>query len=134
MPKTTLLIAFDSAFERAAPPSGRMAGKEGCDIEFQDIPLDDADVLPTGEHAVQRRDELRIELDGDHLPRPFCQQHGQAAQAGADLQHRICRFHLCRGDQAGKRCRIGQEILPQAFIRPQAMLAQQRGDIQGATV
>ena len=63
--------------------------EQGTRVDAQDVPVDDLHVLAAGDLVFQRGDQALIQFDGDHPAAGLCQQEGQAAQTGADLEHFI---------------------------------------------
>jgi hypothetical protein len=88
------------------------------------------DVWVGGEHILQDEDQVAVQLDSRHLPGLHGQVAGQAAQAGAHFHNILVFRYLGCLHHAPQRSRVNQEILPQALVGTQPVLAQQSGDIQ----
>ncbi len=86
------------------------------DIHLQNIRVHDAHVRLAGKTVAEERDQTVIQLDGDHAAGLLGDQLGEHAGTGADLQHRVVRCQLSRGDDAGAMRRVDQKVLAQALL------------------
>ena len=85
-------------------------------VNRQDIALGHDHIGKIGQHLLEQRDQVLIQLDRGHTPRGARQVARQVAQTRANLQHHPIRGDLGRGDH-GIQCRwVDEEILTKAFF------------------
>ena len=101
-------------------------------VEDEDISLHQAHIGHAAQHFFQRAEQVGIQLHGDHLAGGGSQVAGQAAQAGADLEHIVLGEDLGGHDDAAQGGLVQQEILAQALVGAQVVTAQQAGHVEGA--
>ena len=61
----------------------------------------------------QRRQQVAVDLDGHDLGTRIGQGHGERAQSGADLDHRVAGADPGQPDDLAHGVGVDQEVLPQ---------------------
>ncbi|QRN79491.1 MAG: hypothetical protein JK586_14630 [Nocardiopsis sp. BM-2018] len=76
----------------------------------------------------QQRQEARVELDRHHPPRGTRQGTRQHAETRADLPHLVVGADARRLDDGADGVRVGEEVLSEGLVGPQAVAREQRVD------
>jgi hypothetical protein len=86
----------------------------------KDVGADDGDVSEGLELLAKVEAELLVHLHGHHGAGPGRQLDGEDAEAGADFDGGLVRGDLSGSDDARQDLAVDQEVLGEAFARPQA--------------
>lgn len=78
--------------------------------------MDDRHVRLRGEAITQKGDQAVVELDRDHAASLGCDQFGEHARAGADLQHDVSRGQPGRRDDVRPMGGVNEKVLAQALF------------------
>ena len=76
--------------------------------------------------VLEHRGEPGVDLDGEHARSRLQQREGEGAEAGPDLEHTVAGNDLGQAHDAPGGVRVGEKVLPEALLRPQAVLGEQR--------
>src|SRR3990170_660140 len=107
---------------------GRAADEAG-QIEAQDVPLDQLYVRPVGHGLAQRRDQARVNLDGDHFSGLRGELEGKRAHSCADFEDSFVPGQLGRRHDALERRRFEEEVLPEPLVGANSVAPQQAAEI-----
>ena len=94
---------------------------DGVNICFQDILIQDSDVVIVCQCLLQDRDEGIVDFDSNHLSCVFCQHLCQGANTGADFQHTVVLCDAGTGSDVIQNIGIDQEVLTKVFLKGKAV-------------
>ena len=91
------------------------------EIRFEDILIDDLDIVRLPQGFPQNRNEILVNLDGDDLLRALRRFPGQHPDPGSDLNHQIPRSDARALDNLIDDVFICQKILSKTFGQPKSI-------------
>jgi hypothetical protein len=91
--------------------------------------VQDGDARHPVEDLAERWKHHTIELDREDLGPRARERDGERAEPGANLDDRYTRRGARIGGDRAREVRIGEEVLPEALRRPDAVACGQRADL-----
>ena len=94
---------------------------DGVDICFQDILIQDGDIVVICQCLLQNGNEGVVDFNCYHLSCVFCQHLRQGADTGADLQHAVILCYAGAGSDVVQNVGVDQKILTKVFLEGEAV-------------
>ena len=84
--------------------------------------MHDPHIDSASQYILQGREEARVDFNSNYLSSSPGKVARQAAQSRPDLQHMLGWLYIAGRDDLLQATLVNEEILPQAFIRANAVL------------
>jgi hypothetical protein len=99
-------------------------------LDFEDVRMQDFNILQTRQVLLQDRQQSVINLDCHHACARLGQGKGERADARPYFEHGVAWPNLRRLDNLVEDVGVAKEVLPKPLAKPQPVLFEQRPQLR----